>query len=314
MYFLITGGQGFIGSHIAHRLKQEGHKVEILDNYSIDYIGFNKIYREDIETVETINYIESIHRNTAFLYRKELIKDIPVITKWSYELEKWKGRKPDYIINCGNLSEANLSKQYNRFTFDSIVSSTKVLKKIFRKVPIIHFSSSSIYSDCKEEIDENHPTFMENWHDTCKIMAETILNPEKDIILRPTEVYGYGDGKYPITMEIKNDNILYVDESNHLYIKDLVDILLSIINKYQPGIYNICSNYRVDSEILRRNIQEILGLQIEIKGKVKENLNNKKLMETFNIKELKFKNYEDTIIDYFLEFLKYNTLKGYIQC
>src|SRR5215475_14157043 len=32
--FLVTGGAGFIGSHIAERLLAEGHRVRILDNFS----------------------------------------------------------------------------------------------------------------------------------------------------------------------------------------------------------------------------------------------------------------------------------------
>jgi nucleoside-diphosphate-sugar epimerase len=31
---LITGGAGFIGSHLTERLTREGYKVTILDNFS----------------------------------------------------------------------------------------------------------------------------------------------------------------------------------------------------------------------------------------------------------------------------------------
>ena len=34
MRVLVTGGAGFIGSHIAHRLLGEGHEVVVLDNFS----------------------------------------------------------------------------------------------------------------------------------------------------------------------------------------------------------------------------------------------------------------------------------------
>ncbi|MFA5317734.1 MAG: NAD-dependent epimerase/dehydratase family protein, partial [Dehalococcoidales bacterium] len=34
MHYLITGGSGFIGSHLSDKLLSEGHKVTVLDNLS----------------------------------------------------------------------------------------------------------------------------------------------------------------------------------------------------------------------------------------------------------------------------------------
>ena len=36
MKILITGGLGFIGSHLSNRLSIEGHKISIIDSSSVD--------------------------------------------------------------------------------------------------------------------------------------------------------------------------------------------------------------------------------------------------------------------------------------
>ncbi len=45
--YLVTGGAGFIGSHIAKPLLEEGHRVRILDNFSTGR-------RENVKAIETI--------------------------------------------------------------------------------------------------------------------------------------------------------------------------------------------------------------------------------------------------------------------
>lgn len=51
MKFLITGGAGFIGSHIAGRLLRDGHKVRILDNFSSGKRQ-NLSFGKDFELIE----------------------------------------------------------------------------------------------------------------------------------------------------------------------------------------------------------------------------------------------------------------------
>mgnify|MGYP005997967331 FL=1 len=35
MKILVTGGAGFIGSHLCEKLVQEGHSIKVIDNFSI---------------------------------------------------------------------------------------------------------------------------------------------------------------------------------------------------------------------------------------------------------------------------------------
>ncbi len=52
MRALITGGAGFIGSHIAERLLKAGHQVRILDNLTTGKLSNLETFKKDIEFVQ----------------------------------------------------------------------------------------------------------------------------------------------------------------------------------------------------------------------------------------------------------------------
>jgi len=49
---LVTGGAGFIGSHIVEALLKRGDQVRVLDNFSTGNPNNLKAVREDIEVIE----------------------------------------------------------------------------------------------------------------------------------------------------------------------------------------------------------------------------------------------------------------------
>ena len=50
--FLVTGGAGFIGSHISEALVRRGDKVRVLDNLSTGHLSNMEPFRDEIEFVE----------------------------------------------------------------------------------------------------------------------------------------------------------------------------------------------------------------------------------------------------------------------
>lgn len=88
MISLVTGGCGFIGSHIVDRLLREGHTVKVIDNFSTgrpDNLVHHKnnpnleIYHVDIRNKQAI---EPIFENVDYVYHMAALADIvPSIQK-----------------------------------------------------------------------------------------------------------------------------------------------------------------------------------------------------------------------------------------
>jgi nucleoside-diphosphate-sugar epimerase len=49
--FLVTGGAGFIGSHVAESLQKRGERVRVLDNFSTGKMGNVEAFVDRIELI-----------------------------------------------------------------------------------------------------------------------------------------------------------------------------------------------------------------------------------------------------------------------
>ena len=82
MISVVTGGCGFIGSHIVDKLLKEGHKVRVIDNLStgrlenLEHHKDNKnleIFKEDIRDRESI---EKIFEGVTYVFHMAALADI----------------------------------------------------------------------------------------------------------------------------------------------------------------------------------------------------------------------------------------------
>jgi len=308
---LITGGQGFIGAAIAEVLKKE-HTVIIMDKWSEKYPGYSAIHRGK-DGLKPASILEMKHRKQAAEYRNNQIKNISIIKSWTFNEhleDKISPFWPDLIINCGSLSEAILSQYFKEFTEDSIVRGIVQLKYMF-DCPILHFSSSMSYGSWTGPIKEDAMQNPVDWYGKCKQLSEIYMERDKDIIVRPMHVYGFGDGKFPMPMNIErqyqNGRPVTVEEADCIYIKDLVVVIKKMIDKWVPGVYNLSSGYLRSKEVIREESKNILGYEIETinksgpTGKDRGTLDSSKLMEVYNWNS-QYKNYKETIIDYFNQY------------
>ena len=81
--FLVTGGAGFIGSHVVERLLAEGHRVRVLDNFStgtranLDFARGNRrleVIRGDLKSLETV---ARAVRGVAAVFHQAAMRSVP---------------------------------------------------------------------------------------------------------------------------------------------------------------------------------------------------------------------------------------------
>ena len=129
MKVLVTGGAGFIGSHLVDRLLDLGHEVVVIDDFSL---GKNKNIIQHKNNPRLITYTKSICGNLSKIFEKEsfdLVFHLAAIPRVQYSIDHPIESHKTNID--GTLNLLSLSKQYGvrRFIFSS---------------------SSSVYGDQKE--------------------------------------------------------------------------------------------------------------------------------------------------------------------
>ena len=122
---LVTGGAGFIGSHLCERLVKDGHQVISLDNY---FTGTKD------------NHIEGVD------YREGHTKDI----------EKHIKETPDMIYHLGEYSRVAKSLEEPALVFDLNMAGTEGVLEFWRKckekkTKLIYAGSSTKFTGARED-------------------------------------------------------------------------------------------------------------------------------------------------------------------
>lgn len=230
---LITGGLGFIGSHVVDCFIENGHNVWVVDNGSSLNSGYrnNKaIYiKEDIRS----DKLEGIFQNTHFDFCIHLAAQASVTSSVKDPIN-------DASVNIlGSINIINLCKKYN---------CTK----------IIAASSAAVYGNPKYlPIDENHSTDVLSPYGLSKLTMEKYvqLSGVPYIICRFSNVYGerqnaFGEaGVVSIFSDaMQNNKDVYIDgdgeqSRDFIYVKDVANILYEICSsEIKNETFNISTN------------------------------------------------------------------------
>lgn len=137
MKYVVTGGAGFIGSHITEKLVERGDAVTVIDN---------------LKTGKEKN-LESIKEKIKFV--KGSILDIKLLEEITYNV--------DGIFHQAALASVQESftkpDEYNEVNVKGTENILKIAKKL--KIKVVYASSSSVYGNPKnipiKETDEKNP-------------------------------------------------------------------------------------------------------------------------------------------------------------
>ena len=269
MHILVTGGAGFIGSHLTDRLIRDGHLVKVLDNESTG----RKENLKQSKSSPNFSYVDGSVLDQGAL--KSVVKDV------------------DYIFHlAAAVGVLNIVNKPLQSLVTNIRGTENILEAaLLRNTPIFLSSSSEVYgkntSDSLKESDDRilgSPTTLRWSYSEAKAVDETIAFAywaEKKLPTRivrffntvgPRQVGAYGM-VIPrfVSMALKNEPVTIYGNGEQTrcfgHVHDVIDAVISVAfsDKTIGKVINIGNNFEISMNDLAKRIIEETGSKSEIK-------------------------------------------------
>ncbi len=252
---VVTGGAGFIGSHLCRTLLEQGAKVTAFDNLSSGKIDFIK----DLIDGE-LDFVQGDIRDPTALEKatrnSEVIFHLAAQTSVPYSMEDAKEDCEINVVGTLNVLEA--------------------AKKAGARV--VFASSAAVYGDPKKRpTPETYPTHPISFYGLSKFIGENYCRFYNEnyglevVMLRIFNVYGpNGHGVLPdfLNKLKKTPNKLEIlgtgrQGRDFVYVSDMVGILiLAATSPAAPGqIFNVGTGTTASVTELAKKVIELLGLE-----------------------------------------------------
>lgn len=257
---LVTGADGFIGSHLTEMLVKEGAKVRALSQYN----SFNNWgWLEDVDCLEDIEVVCGDVRDSA--YCRKITKDIDIVFNLAALIAiPYSYVAPESYIDTNvkgalNICQAAVSNNVGK---------------------VIQTSTSEVYGTARYvPIDENHPLQPQSPYSASKIGADSIAMSfhnafDLDVtIARPFNTYGPRQSSRAVIptiitqiasgmKEIKIGDGTPTRDFN--YVSDTCRgfIMLAESNAVNGETVNIGSNYEISVSDTLQLIKKIMGSDV----------------------------------------------------
>lgn len=244
---LVTGGAGFIGSHLTDTLVAEGHNVTVVDNLSTG----NRQYINDETTFRQVDIRDGAAMDDVFEQGHfQIVFHEAAQTLVPYSIEH-----PIEDADLNIMGLLNVLERCRRYGVEKILFS----------------SSAAVYGDnLNVPIKEEEPLKPASFYGLTKVTAEHYIQLYHDIfglsyaILRYSNVYGerqgsHGEGGvvYIFSKALAKGKELTIygdgDQSrDFVYVKDVVRAnIAAMAPTVKPGIYNISTKIETTVNALK---------------------------------------------------------------
>lgn len=252
---LVTGGAGFIGSHLADKLLEKGNEIVAVDNLSLG----------------RLNNLEEAKKNSKFKFVQFDILDKEKLFKL-FEEEKF-----DIVFHMAANSDIAKSFSNPSVDFDNTLQTTYntlLAMKEYGVKQIVFASTSAIYGETTEKLTENFgPLFPSSHYGASKLASEAFIASFcenygiKAWITRFPNVVGERATHgviFDFIKKLKNNPLELEVLGNgeqikpYLYVKDLVNAILFVFENTDEKInfYNL-------GVVSRTKVKEIASMVIE---------------------------------------------------
>ncbi len=257
MKYLVTGGAGFVGSHLVDRLLNEGHEAVIIDDLSTgkkEYINPQaRFYKVDI--------------------CDEKLEDI------------FKEEKFDYVFHLAAQADVRVSiynpKLDNKI---NVLGSLNVFENAFKnKVKKIVFFSTggAIYGNVSEPAHEESLPNPDSPYAVNKYSAEKLLKIFSKIhnvdyiILRPANIYGPrqykgcdGAAIATFTSNVLNgiENKIYGDglqTRDFIFVEDVINLSQKAMHSEKKGVFNVSTGQKSAILDVIKIIGKVFGKEVK---------------------------------------------------
>lgn len=263
MNILITGGAGFIGSHLSDYLYEENNNITILDNLSLGRKG----------NIEHFNHKKNFEFIKGDILDDELLDNL------------FNTKVFDIVFHMAANSDIAQSYNNPNIDKDNTFMTTYKLLEMMKKhdvKKIVFASTSAIYGDTADLLHENYgPLKPVSHYGASKLASESFISSfveNYDLqawIVRFPNVVGERATHgviYDFIKKLRKDNtklkVLGDGEQYkpYLYVKDLVEAILFVWKNSDDklNIYNLGVNSRTKVKDIARMVIEEMELKATI--------------------------------------------------